>query len=35
MKTTNTNPKPQKAVEETMVKTAKAEPKKETKPVDT
>jgi len=35
MKTTNTNPKPQKAIEETMVKTAKAEPKKETKPVDT
>ena len=35
MKTTNTNPKPQKAVEETMVKTAKAEPKKETKPIDT
>ena len=35
MKTTNTNTKPQKAVEETMVKTAKAEPKKETKPVDT
>jgi hypothetical protein len=35
MKTTNTNPKPEKAIEETMVKTAKAEPKKETKPVDT